>query len=83
MIVDVDADSLVNKYGQEIEFYTPDLIDRRDIGEVARLTLELPDLGYEVFYVFGGDDVENYDFQYTRDRLNWTPAHDFFRLRGE
>ena len=28
-------------------------IDRRDIGKAARLALELPDLGYEVFYVLG------------------------------
>jgi hypothetical protein len=40
--------------------------------------LRLPDLGCEVFYVLGHPDAfEHADMVRTRDRLGWTPQHDF------
>jgi len=56
-------------------------VDRRDIGEAARLALELDGLGFEVFYVLGTPEaLERADVAYTRDRLGWRPTHDFAGL---
>jgi len=74
----MDADTMVDKYGEHIQFYSVGLTDRRDIGEAARLAVELPDLTYEVFYVEGTAESEQVcDMAYTRDRLGWTPQYDF------
>jgi len=74
----MDADTMVNKYGREIPHYCEGLTDRRDIGEVARLACELPDLGYEIFYVFGTPESDaKCDAAHTRRRLGWKPKYDF------
>jgi uronate dehydrogenase len=74
----LDGDANVDKYGnpvREINFMDT---DRRDIGEVARLCLELPDLTYDVFHVMStAEALTRADLQYTCDRLNWKPKHDF------
>ena len=77
----LDADTGVTKYGEKVPHYAPGMVDPRDIGETARLALELPDLGCEVFYVAGSPGSgEECDLEYTRKRLNWSPAHDFTSL---
>lgn len=74
----VDADSRVSKYGEKLPHRALGMVDPRDMGEVARLALELPDLGYEVFYVAGVPGSEKgMDTDYTHRRLNWKPKYDF------
>ncbi len=76
-----DEDLQADKYGREASEPNWQYIDRRDIGQAARLALELPDLGYEVFYVQGPPDADRHaDLAYTRQRLGWAPEHDFTRL---
>jgi nucleoside-diphosphate-sugar epimerase len=77
----VDADALNDKYDRKVRQYGRGLIDRRDIGEAARLALELPDLEYETFFVFGTKAAEeHFDVEHTRRRLGWTPRFDFSSL---
>ena len=74
----MDADTMIDKYGKKLPHYCEGLTDRRDIGEVARLSCELPDLGYEVFYIYGTVETDaQCDAAYTRTRLGWTPKYDF------
>jgi nucleoside-diphosphate-sugar epimerase len=73
-----DADTLVDKYGKKKPSVNWQFIDRRDIGDAVHCALQLPDLGYEVFYVLGHRDADRHaDVQHTRDRLGWKPVHDF------
>jgi nucleoside-diphosphate-sugar epimerase len=77
----MDQDSLKDKYGREVKEFSPLLTDRRDIGEVARLCLERPDIKYEVFNVMSTDDsIRLYDMKHTCDFLNWKPAYPFASL---
>lgn len=78
----MDADTMVSKYGDQITTWTTGLIDRRDIGEAARLALELDDLGFEIFYVAGpAEAASDVDVAYTRRRLGWQPQFDFSDLK--
>jgi len=71
---DVSAD----KYGNPVSKDTWNLIDPRDIGLAARLALELPDLGHEIFFLLGKPEAASrVDIAHTRDRLGWQPAHPF------
>ncbi len=74
----VDGEKNQDKYGRPVgERAAPD-VDRRDIGEVARLCLERENPGYEFFHVMSTpESMEDYDVQYTCDRLNWKPKYDF------
>jgi nucleoside-diphosphate-sugar epimerase len=77
----MDEDSLADKYGRQVKEWSPLLTDRRDIGEVARLCLERPDIKYEVFNVMSTDEsLKLYDMQHTCDFLKWKPAHPFRSL---
>jgi nucleoside-diphosphate-sugar epimerase len=77
----VDADAMVDKYGRRISERAPLDTDRRDVGEVARLALECPDLTFEVFHVMSTHEaMSEWDMQYTCDRLGWQPRYDFDRL---
>lgn len=74
----MDADTMIDKYGQHRPFYEVGYTDRRDIGEAARLALECPDRGYEVFYVESTPESAGYcDMARIRDRLGWKPKYDF------
>ena len=74
----MDGDTMVDKYGRRHQSRGVSLIDRRDIGEVARLCIELPDLEWEVFYLYGTPEgPKELDVQYTTDRLGWKPKYDF------
>jgi len=74
----MDGDTMIDKYGRKHATRGPSLTDRRDIGEVARLCLEDPNLGYEIFYVMSTpESFDLYDIEYTCRRLNWRPKYDF------
>ncbi|MFA4945414.1 MAG: NAD(P)-dependent oxidoreductase [Lentisphaeria bacterium] len=74
----LDGDRNVDKYGQAIAERNILDTDRRDIGEVARLCLECPDLTFETFNVMSVPEaMAAWDVNYTCTRLNWKPAHDF------
>lgn len=77
----VDADTCVSKYGEKLPHWSPGMVDPRDMGEAARLALELPDLDYEIFYVSGtpGSD-KTMDVAHTCKRLKWKPRYDFSNL---
>ncbi len=78
----MDADTMIDKYGQHRKQYCVGYIDRRDVGEAARLALECADIGYEVFYVEGTpESVDRCDIAYTRRRLGWEPKYDFKGLK--
>jgi nucleoside-diphosphate-sugar epimerase len=67
-----------DKYGRPASEGNWQYIDRHDIGKAARLALDVPDLGCEVFYVLGHPDGINHaDVAYTHKRLGWTPDHPF------
>ena len=73
-----DPHHVVDKYGKHIQERNPPCTDRRDIGEAARLAMELPDLKYEVLHVLGAPEAEKvYDVEFTWQRLGWKPRHDF------
>ncbi len=73
-----DEDSLKDKYGRHKPTVNWQFIDPRDIAEAARLSLLVPDLGFEIFYTLGHPDADAHaDVQRTRDRLGWQPKHTF------
>ncbi len=79
-----DMDSCRDKYGKQATSCNWQFIDRRDIGEAARLALELPDLGFEIFYVLGGPLADKHaDIAYTQQRLGWKARYDFSNLPPE
>jgi nucleoside-diphosphate-sugar epimerase len=74
----VDADNLSTKYGTQVPEFSSGLIDRRDVCEAARLSCELPDLTYEVFYISGPQEAcATMDVAYTIRRLGWAPRYRF------
>ncbi len=73
-----DADTCKDKYGREAHECNWQFIDRRDIGLAARLALELPDLGYEIFYTLGTPMAADHaDMTAIYERLGWKPEHPF------
>ena len=78
----LDGEKNLDKYGKQITERNAADTDRRDIGEVARLSLELADLTYETFTVMSTQEsMEPWDVQYTCDRLGWKPKYDFSWLK--
>lgn len=74
----MDADTMVTKYGDKVEHFSEGLIDRRDIGEAARLACELPDLEFEIFYIHAtAESPQHCDVAHTHERLGWRPKYDF------
>jgi len=74
----IDGDTVSDKYGRKFKDRGMSLTDRRDIGEVARLSLECPDIEWEIFYVLGTPEArEFYDIDHTCQRLGWQPKYDF------
>jgi nucleoside-diphosphate-sugar epimerase len=74
----IDGETMSTKYGQKLGGYLPGLIDRTDIGEVCHKCLQLKDLEYETFHVYGTkEQLTRYDVQYTCDRLGWEPRYSF------
>jgi UDP-glucose 4-epimerase len=76
-----DPNHVVDKYGALVDKRWGPNTDRRDIGEAARLALELPDLKYEVFYILGAPEAaEMYEMEPSFARLGWKPKLDFMWL---
>jgi uronate dehydrogenase len=79
-----DMDSAKDKYGKQAHECNWQFVDRRDIGEIARLAILLPDLGFEVFYALSTPmAVKHADMEYTYKRLNWKPKYDFSNLKQD
>ncbi len=73
-----DQSTQADKYGKVFKEVNWQYIDRRDIGQAARLALDVPDLGCEAFYTLGHPSAESRaDIAYTRQRLGWKPEYDF------
>ncbi len=71
-------DTMVDKYGNRESAVRENYVDPHDVGEAARLAMELPDLTYETLFVMGAREASRrYDVAYTERRLGWTPAHRF------
>lgn len=73
-----DADSCKDKYGREAHECNWEFIDRRDIGEAARLAIELPDLGFEKFFILGTPMAKEFaEMAPSFERLGWKPKYPF------
>ena len=73
-----DADTCKDKYGREAHECNWEFVDRRDVGKAARLAIELPDLGFEKFYILGTPMAkEHAEMKPSFERLGWTPQHPF------
>lgn len=71
-------DSLVNKYGQDIQTVTWQCIDPRDIGQAVISAIDAPDLKFETFYMIAGPGAEERaDIDSAKTRLGWDPKHRF------
>jgi nucleoside-diphosphate-sugar epimerase len=76
----MDEDTLLDKYGNKKPAANWHFVDPRDIAHVAAAALKVPDLGYEIFYMFGPAEAQAHaDVAYTTTRLGWKPRHDFSR----
>ncbi len=74
----LDGEKNLDKYGRHIGERNFADTDRRDVGEVARLSLESNKLKFEIFHVMSTQEsLKRWDVQYTCDFLNWTPEYDF------
>lgn len=68
----VDCATKTDKYGKVFEEYLPGMVDRYDVGVVARKFLELPQLGYKAMHVFSLSELNNYPSgMATFELLNW------------
>lgn len=76
-----DMDSCRDKYGRQATECNWQFVDRRDIGEIARRALLLPDLGFEVFWALSTPmAADHVDMRHTYERLDWRPRYDFSNL---
>jgi len=77
-------DSLINKYGENHPMVTWHCIDPRDIGRAATKSLQVQNLGFEVFYLMAGPGVnEHVDVESSHQLLGWKPEHLFLGLPVE
>jgi nucleoside-diphosphate-sugar epimerase len=68
----VDCAEKKDKYGKSFEEFLPGMVDRHDVGEVARKFLELPGLGYKAMHVYSFSEPGNYPSAIpTFEFLNW------------
>ena len=59
-------------------------VDRRDIGEVARLCFEQDHPGLQIFPVLStSESLDQWNVQHTMDTLNWVPRFDFNDLPSD
>ena len=71
-------DTMVDKYGKGLKSAGENTVDPHDVGEAARLAMELAGLTYETLFVMGVRGASRkYDVAYTERRLGWKPAHRF------
>ena len=80
----LDGETNLDKYGRRVRERNFGFVDRRDIGEVARLWLEASIPGYDVFHVMStAESMDIADVRYTCERLKWKPRYDFAWLPAE
>jgi nucleoside-diphosphate-sugar epimerase len=75
----VDHESLMTKYGNNVDQYVSHLIDPRDIGEAVLAALRLPDPKFEAFALVQDDSPRERVEPNTR--LGWKPQYRFEALR--
>lgn len=74
----LNADKMKDKYGRSVGERNVMDVDRRDIGEVARLALEQAHPGLQIFPVMSTpESLVSWNVQHTIDTLGWTPRYDF------
>jgi nucleoside-diphosphate-sugar epimerase len=79
-----DMDLRQDKYGRVLEECNWQFADRRDIGEIARRALLLPDLGCEIFWTLSTPmGAKHADMEYVYKRLDWKPQYDFSNLKQD
>jgi nucleoside-diphosphate-sugar epimerase len=79
-----DMDTCRDKYGKLATECNWQFVDRRDIGEIARRALELPDLGFEVFWALSTPmAAQHAEMEPTYTRLSWKPQYDFSNLKQD
>lgn len=79
-----DEESLSDKYGKKRRTVNWQFIDPRDIAEAARLSIMLPNLKYDVFYMLGYPTAETRaDIKHAREVLGWRPCHTFERYEHD
>jgi nucleoside-diphosphate-sugar epimerase len=70
----VDLDEKVDKYGSKVVNCKVPIIDPRDCGDAVRRALELPELSYQVYYVYSHCTATNGPEGIPAYRaLNWQP----------
>ena len=73
-----DMDTMSDKYGRVAKEINAQYADRRDIGEVTRLALNLEGPRYEIFYALSTPEAdERYDMAYVKETLNWAPKYTY------
>ena len=79
-----DMDLGRDKYGKHLDTANWQFVDRRDIGGMALAALQLPDLGYEIFYALSTPmAVKHADMESAYQRLGWKPKYDFSNLKQD
>jgi nucleoside-diphosphate-sugar epimerase len=74
----LNADKMKDKYGRSVGERNVMDVDRRDIGEVARLALEQAHPGLQIFPVMSTpESLVSWNVQHTINTLGWTPRYDF------
>jgi nucleoside-diphosphate-sugar epimerase len=79
-----DMDLRQDKYGRLLETANWQFVDRRDIGEIARRAILLPDLGCEIFWTLSTPmGAKHADMEYVYQRLDWKPRYDFSNMKQD
>ena len=79
-----DMDLGRDKYGKHLDTANWQFVDRRDIGGMALAALQLPDLGYEIFYALSTPmGAKHADMECAYKRLAWKPTYDFSNLKQD
>ena len=73
----VDLDDMVDKYGTKLPRAAAGMVDRTDIGVIARKVIEKTELNYEVHYVYSIVNQEcEESMTSTIEQLNWKPIQE-------
>ena len=69
-----DMETMSDKYGRVATEINAQYADRRDIGDMARLALQLEGPRYEILYAYSTPEaLADNDVQYGMDLLGWAP----------
>jgi nucleoside-diphosphate-sugar epimerase len=73
----VDLNNMVDKYGKKLQKAAAGMVDRADIGIVAKRVIEKVELDYEVHYVYSIVDQECEESMIsTIEELDWKPLQE-------